>query len=203
MSFSRLLDELVESFRCLPGVGTKTAQRMAFYLLERNRSGGLVLSEKIKNALDHIGSCKQCRIFSETEVCQICQNPRRDNRVLCIVESPTDVMAIEQTSIFRGRYFVLMGHLSPLDGIGPQQLGLNLLKERLTDTELQEIIISTSHTVEGEATAHYIAELIKPFNKRISRIAHGIPSGSELEFVDGRTLANALLDRTCYEIIES
>ncbi|HLB57511.1 MAG: recombination protein RecR [Gammaproteobacteria bacterium RIFCSPHIGHO2_02_FULL_42_13] len=198
MTFSRLLDELIDALRCLPGVGPKTAQRMAFHLLERNRTGGIHLSETIVNAVKNIGHCKRCRVFSETDICQLCQNTGRDSKKLCIVESPTDIMAIEQTGIFRGYYFVLMGHLSPLDGIGPQQLGLSLLQERFKDENIQEVIISTSHTVEGEATAHYIAELAKPFKKHITRIAHGIPSGSDLEYVDGRTLANALMDRKVY-----
>src|SRR3989344_4549735 len=198
MTFSRLLDELIDALRCLPGVGPKTAQRMAFHLLERNRTGGMHLSETIVNAVKNIGHCKRCRVFSETDICQLCQNAGRDSQKLCIVESPTDIMAIEQTGIFRGYYFVLMGHLSPLDGIGPQQLGLSLLQERFKDENIQEVIISTSHTVEGEATAHYIAELAKPFKKHITRIAHGIPSGSNLDYVDGRTLANALMDRKVY-----
>lgn len=195
MSFSPLTNQLIDALRCLPGVGPKTAQRMAFHLLERDRENGKHLSEIIHQAMNKIGHCEKCRTFSETPLCNICQNPKRDPSLICLVETPADILAIEQTHIYQGLYFVLMGHLSPLDGIGPDELGLNILQKQLTESPIKEIILATSHTVEGEATAHYIKELIKPFNMKISRIAHGIPMGGELEYIDSRTLADALMDR--------
>lgn len=199
MAFSPLTHKLIESLRCLPGVGPKTAQRMAFHLLDRGRDKGLCLAQTINQALQQIGFCASCRTFSETETCKICDNLSRDNSVLCIVETPADIVAIEQTAVFRGYYFVLMGHLSPLDGIGPKELGMEQLQQRLQNSEIKEIIVATSHTVEGEATAYYISEMAKPLNIKVSRIAQGIPLGGELEFVDSRTLAGALTSRTAYE----
>jgi len=195
MSFSPLIEQLIEAFRCLPGVGPKTAQRMAFHLLHQNRDKGNHLAQAIQTAMKDIGRCHCCHNFSETDICQLCQNPKRDTTSLCIVESPADVLAIEQTSIYRGHYFVLMGHLSPIDGIGPQELGLHKLRERLTHETITEIILATNHTVEGEATAYYITEMAKPLNIKISRIARGIPSGGELEYIDSRTLTDALNSR--------
>lgn len=198
MSYSPLLSELIQALRCLPGVGPKTAQRMAFHLLERQRSQGLQLADSIANALEKIQHCQRCRNFTEDTLCSLCQNPKRDIHLLCIVESPADIIAIEQTASFRGRYFVLMGHLSPLDGIGPKELQLPLLQEQLQSGEVKEIILATNTTVEGEATAHYIAEMAKPFNIRISRLAHGIPLGGELEYVDSGTLLHAFQGRREY-----
>ena len=186
-----LLDQLIDAFTCLPGIGPKSAQRMTFYLLERNRNGGEKLGHTLLKAMNQIQHCQQCRNFCEQAICQICSNLKRDHSQLCIVETPADVLAIEQTG-YRGYYFVLMGHLSPLDGIGPKEIGMDLLKDRLQDIELEEIILATNPTIEGEATAHYIAELAKNHTKSISRIAHGVPLGGELEYIDGGTLSHAL-----------
>lgn len=199
MKFSPLVQELIESFRCLPGVGAKTAQRMAFHLLERNRHGGAKLADKLSAAMEHVGHCQQCRNFTEQELCDICLSPKRQlAEILCVVESPADVMAIEQTGEFQGRYFILMGHLSPIDGIGPDDLGLDLLSAELKKGQIKEVILATNPTVEGEATAHFIAEMTKSLNVNISRIAHGVPVGGELEFVDGNTLSHALSGRKNY-----
>lgn len=199
MKFSPLVQELIESLRCLPGVGAKSAQRMAFYLLERNRSGGHKLAQTLAQAMENIGHCQQCRTFTEQTLCSICENPRRALvEQLCVVESPADVIAIEQTGDFQGKYFVLMGHLSPIDGIGPDDLGLNILANQLASGLFKELILATNPTVEGEATAHYIAELAEQYNVNISRIAHGVPVGGELEFVDGNTLSHAFTGRKNY-----
>jgi len=194
--FSPLINELIEALRCLPGVGPKSAQRMAMHLLQRNREGGLRLGHVLLEAMDQIGCCQQCRIYSESPICPICNSQARDNAVICIVESPADVLAIENTASFRGRYFVLHGHLSPIDGVGPEQLGLDQLVQLLQNNEdIKEIILATNPTVEGEATAHYIAELLRTLPVQVSRIAHGVPIGGELEFVDGGTLTRALAGR--------
>lgn len=195
MSSSVLIEQLVSALRCLPGVGPKSAQRMAFHLLERDRDGGRRLSESLVEAMDKVGNCRVCRTLSETELCAVCDNAKRDVSLLCVVESPTDMTAIEQGTDYRGRYFVLMGRLSPLDGIGPEALGLELLADRLDSGEVQELILATNSTVEGEATAHYISEMGLRRRIRVSRIAQGIPLGGELEFVDGGTLAHALSGR--------
>jgi len=195
MAFSPLIDQLIDSLRCLPGVGPKTAQRMAFYLLNHNRDQGLQLSQSLDHAMKQVGHCNQCRTFSETELCQLCTNSKRDVQLLCIVETPADILAIEQTGVYRGYYFALMGRLSPLDGIGSDEIGIPQLRTRLSDNHIKEVIIATSHTIEGEATAHYISEIVKPLNLKLSRIAHGVPLGGELEFVDSGTLADALADR--------
>jgi recombination protein RecR len=181
--------------RCLPGVGPKTAQRMALHLLERDREGARRLVEDLKKALDSIGHCRLCRNLSEAELCAQCANPRRDRAQLCVVETPADVLAVEQAAGFTGLYFVLMGHLSPLDGIGPSELGLDRLEARLSEGEVREIILATNPTVEGEATAHYIADLAHERGVRATRIAHGVPLGGELEYIDGGTLAHAFRGR--------
>lgn len=199
MEFSPLIDNLIESLRCLPGVGPKSAQRMAFHLLERNRDGGLQLAESLKETMQHVTHCQRCRNFCETDICHICSNTKRDQNLLCIVETPADVLVIEQTHNYRGLYFVLMGHLSPLDGIGPDDLGIELLKERLIEENFSEIILATNPTVEGEATAHYIAKLTKQHNIKTSQIAHGVPLGGELEFIDGSTLSRAFSRRELVE----
>lgn len=194
--FTPLIDELIEAFRCLPGVGQKSAQRMAFHLLERDRDGGKKMAEVLARAMDQVGHCESCRTLSETPLCRICSSPNRQDSLMCVVESPADVLAIEQTGGFRGRYFVLMGHLSPIDGIGPEQVGIPQLLKRLDEVATEEIIIATNPTVEGEATAHYIAECVR--NKpdlKVTRIAHGVPVGGELEYVDGGTLAHAFMGR--------
>ena len=192
---SSLINELIEALRCLPGVGNKTAQRMAYHLLERNRDGGQRLSRVLATAMTDIGHCKECRTLTEAPVCSLCANASRDRSQLCIVETPADVMALEQATNYRGLYFVLMGHLSPLDGIGPEQLGIQQLTNRLASDNLQEVILATNPTVEGEATAHYISELAIKHNVRTTRIAHGVPLGGELEYIDGGTLAHAFSGR--------
>jgi recombination protein RecR len=192
---SPLIGGLIEALRCLPGVGPKSAQRMAFHLLERERDGGRRLVDALTAALDRVGHCATCRTLSETETCAICADPRRDPAQLCVLETPADVLAIEQAAGFRGRYFVLMGHLSPLDGIGPAQLGLDLLEQRLADAAVQEVILATNTTVEGEATAQYIADLAHAHGVRATRLAHGIPLGGELEYVDSGTLSHAFAGR--------
>lgn len=193
--FSPLIDQLIESLRCLPGVGPKSAQRMAFHLLERHRDAGRRLGSSLHEAMNKISHCKSCRTFTEHEQCTICINPRRDQRILCIVETPADVIAVEQTGGFRGIYFVLQGHLSPLDGIGPNELGIDNLLEKLKTSEIVEIILATNPTVEGEATAHYLANMLKKYPCKITRIAHGVPIGGELEYIDGSTLARAFSGR--------
>jgi recombination protein RecR len=192
---SPIVDELIQSLRCLPGVGPKSAQRMALYLLERNRTGAKRLSESIDTALQRVGHCQQCRVLTEDTLCSLCSNPARDRRLLCIVGSPADLMAIEQTGSYRGLYFVLGGHLSPIDGIGPQEIGIDALMALLAEHPVEEIILANNPTVEGEATAYYIAGLLKGRSVLISRIAHGVPVGGELEFVDGGTLSHAFNGR--------
>lgn len=196
MPGSPLIDELVEALRCLPGVGPKSAQRMVMHLLERDREGGRTLAERMRVAMDQVGHCSLCRTLTELETCDICANPARDQALLCVVETPADVVAIEQSAAYRGRYFVLLGHLSPIDGLGPAEIGLPELKVRASDPALRELIVATNPTVEGEATAHYISEMLESGGLQLSRIAHGIPVGGELEYVDGGTLAHALGGRT-------
>jgi recombination protein RecR len=195
MSFSPLIDSLVEAFRCLPGVGPKSAQRMTLHLLERDREGGQALALALQAAMSGVGHCQRCRNFSELEHCGICSDARRDSSTLCVVESPADVVAVEQTASYRGRYFVLMGHLSPIDGIGPEEIGLQYLQEQVRLNDVKEVILATNPTVEGEATAFYLTELLRPDGVQVSRIAHGVPLGGELEYVDGSTLAHALSGR--------
>ncbi|MGN6093931.1 MAG: recombination mediator RecR [Luteibacter jiangsuensis] len=192
---SRLLGELIDALRCLPGVGAKSAQRMAFHLLERESHGGLRLASALESAMRDVGNCTRCRNFSETAVCSLCASASRDRQVLCVVESPSDLAAIEQATGYRGHYFVLLGRLSPLDGLGPDELGLPLLAERLAEGDVEEMIIATNPTVEGEATAHYIGQLAKAAGIRATRLAHGVPLGGELEFVDRGTLAHAFGSR--------
>ena len=196
MKYTPTLARLIDSLRCLPGVGPKSAQRMAFYLLERDRDGGKILSQALAEALDSVGHCKRCRMLTESEFCTICASTQRDAAQLCVVESPADVVAIEQSGGFRGRYFVLMGHLSPLDGVGPAELGLDDFERLLGEGEVREVILATNPTAEGEATAHYLGELALRLGLKASRIAHGVPVGGELEYVDGGTLAHALAGRT-------
>jgi recombination protein RecR len=195
MALTPKLQALIESLRRLPGVGPKTAQRMALHLLERDRDAALAISNALADAAEGIGECQQCHSLSETAVCDICEHPGRDRTLLCVLESPIDLMAIEQTGGFAGLYFVLGGHLSPIDGIGPEDLGIDQLLDRLYQGEVQELVLATNPTVEGEATAHYIAEQLSDLDIKISRIAHGVPVGGELEFVDGGTLAHALAGR--------
>ncbi|MDB6061207.1 MAG: recR [Verrucomicrobiaceae bacterium] len=199
MKFSPLIDQLVQGLRCLPGVGPKSAQRMAFHLLERNREAGMQLAEVLQLALTQVGHCRECHTLSELDICGICSDTRRDQHMLCIVESPGDVLAFEQAGSYRGVYFVLMGHLSPIDGIGPEEIGINHLLERVQASAVSEVILATNPTVEGEATAYYITEQVKARGVLVSRIAHGVPLGGELEFVDSGTLAHALSGRRAVE----
>lgn len=195
MQFSPLLEQLIEALRCLPGVGPKTAQRMAFQLLERQREKGSYLANTILDAMQKIQHCERCRTFSETSLCKLCTSSHRDSTTLCIVENPIDMVTLEQIGIYRGLYFVLMGHLSPLDGIGPDDLGIKQLAALLAEGNIKEVILATNPTVEGEATAHYISELVKQHSIKVTRIAHGIPLGSELEYIDSGTLAHAFTGR--------
>jgi recombination protein RecR len=188
---SPLLADLIEALRCLPGVGAKTAQRMAFHVLERDRPGAKRLSERLALAVDKVGNCRRCRGFSEQDVCSLCANTSRDAHLLCIVETPVDQLAIEQATGYRGHYFVLLGRLSPMDGLGPKELGLDLLAARLAEGEIEEMIVATNPTVEGEATAHMLSQLAKAADVKASRLAHGVPLGGELEFIDRGTLAHA------------
>lgn len=195
MGSEPLLEQLIEALRCLPGVGPKSAQRMALHLLERDREGGRRLSATLAAAMERIGRCKLCRNLTEQELCRICANVQRDASLLCVVESPGDVLAIEQATGYRGRYFVLMGRLSPLDGIGPADLGLDELARRLDNSPPAEIIIATNPTVEGEATAYYLQRMAQKQGITVSRIAHGVPLGGELEFTDQSTIAHAFSSR--------
>jgi recombination protein RecR len=195
MRFSPLLEQLIEALRCLPGVGPKTAQRMALHLLTRGRDNGKRLAQSLNQAIEQIGHCQDCRIFSESDLCEICLSSHRDSAQLCVVENPIDVAAIEQTSSFRGKYFVLLGHLSPLDGIGPEEIGIAQLKLHFERGVINEVIIATNPTVEGEATAHYISELAKQYSIKVTRIARGVSIGSELEYIDPTTLAHAFTGR--------
>jgi len=192
---SPLLQKLINDLRCLPGVGPKSAQRMAFHLLEHDKQGAIGLAESLIKAMENIGHCSRCRTFSEHNICTICQSPKRDNQLLCIVESPADVRALEQATDYKGLYFVLMGHLSPIDGVGPEQIGIPQLRQKLQDEPIREVILATNPTVEGETTAHYISELVRSFNIVPTRIAHGVPVGGELEYVDINTLSHAFQGR--------
>ena len=197
MSFSPLTEQLIQALRTLPGVGPKSAQRMALHLLERDREGAQRLADNLHKAVAGVGHCQQCRLLSEDDLCHICSNPDRNPSLLCVVENPSDVTAIESAGGYDGLYFVLMGHLSPIDGIGPEDIGAHLLMQRLAENQIQELILATNTTVEGEATAHYLSTQAREQSPdlTISRIAHGIPVGSELEQVDGTTLHHALSGR--------
>jgi recombination protein RecR len=195
MAHTPLINRLIEALRCLPGVGPKSAQRMAYHVLEREREGGRRLATALEDAIERVGHCKRCRTLSEDELCPICADTRRDPELLCVVETPADVHAVDQATQFRGGYFVLMGHLSPLDGIGPDELGLDRLATRFDEGVIKEVILATNPTVEGEATAHYIGELARARHIRATRIAHGVPLGGELEYIDGGTLSHAFSGR--------
>ncbi|QQZ27979.1 DNA replication and repair protein RecR [Thiothrix caldifontis] len=198
MSESSLLKELVDALRCLPGIGSRTAQRMAFHLLENDRRSGERLADVMGRAMRDIKHCSRCRTLTEHDTCRICANPARQPQLLCVVEHPSDVVAVEQATGYRGYYFVLGGRLSPLDGIGPEDIGLDVLEARLDEGEVQELILATNPTVEGEVTAHYISELAAKRGIPASRIAHGVPMGSELEYVDSGTLSHAFEGRRKY-----
>lgn len=195
MKQSPLVQSLIDAFTCLPGVGARSAQRMAYHLLERNREGGVALAQSLEAAMQGVEHCQRCRNFAEATLCPVCADERRDHALVCVVESPADVLAIELSGEYRGRYFVLMGHLSPIDGVGPDEIGLDRLANQLHDGDVREVILATGTTVEGEATAHYIHEMAIANGAVVSRIAQGVPMGGELEFVDGVTLAHALKGR--------
>jgi recombination protein RecR len=195
MLYPPTLNRLIEALRCLPGVGPKSAQRMAFHLLERDRDGAGEISAALTAATESLGHCRRCRMFAEGDSCPICAATTRDRTLLCVVESPADVVAIEQSASFRGCYFVLMGHLSPLDGVGPSEIGIDAFERLLGEGEVREVILATNPTVEGEATAHFLAEVAARLGLNATRIAHGVPVGGELEYVDGGTLAHALAGR--------
>lgn len=195
MLYPPSLNRLIEALRCLPGVGPKSAQRMAFHLLERDRDGAREIAAALTGATTTLGHCSRCRMFAEGERCPTCAATNRDRSLLCVVESPADVVAIEQSASFRGCYFVLMGHLSPLDGVGPAEIGIEAFERLLAEGEVREVILATNPTVEGEATAHFLAGVVGRHGLKASRIAHGVPVGGELEYVDGGTLAHALAGR--------
>jgi len=194
-----MIETLNKAFCALPGVGAKTAQRFVYHLLERNREGGFELAKALVDAMEHVKHCSSCRTLSEKTICNICANHNRDDTQLCIVETPTDIHAIEQSSVYKGKYFVLSGYLSPIDGIGATELGLDELEQKLRDQNVEEIILATNATVEGEVTAHYISNMAKQFDVQITRIAHGIPIGGELEYADINTIAHALSGRKSYD----
>jgi len=189
------LEALIEALRCLPGVGPKSSQRMAYYLLQRDRQGAQRLAETLGHALETIRHCQGCNTFTEQEVCDLCASAHRDSSVLCVVETPADQLMIEQTHAYQGRYYILMGRLSPLDGVGPEQLALDRLMRRALDGVVQEVILATNFTIEGEATAHYVGQLLRPRGIQVSRIARGLPVGGELEYTDAGTVAQALIER--------
>lgn len=195
MSDNNLVEQLIQALRVMPGIGPKSAQRIAFHLLQRDRDGARYLSQVLAEAMDKINNCQRCRNLTEETICNICNNPRRDQSVICVVESPIDVLALEQATDFNGLYFVLMGHLSPLDGIGPEDVGMGLLAERLKAEDIKEVILATNLTVEGEATAFYINDLTKDSDVQCSRIAQGVPLGGELEYIDKGTIAHAFSGR--------
>ncbi len=195
MKHTPALARLIDALRVLPGVGPKSAQRMAFHLLQDGRDGARALTASLEAALEKVGRCRRCRMLTESEFCFICSTPQRDASLMCVVESPADVVAIEQSGGYRGRYFVLMGHLSPLDGIGPEQLGIREFEASLEEGEIAEVILATNTTVEGEATAHFLSDLVRQRGLKATRIAHGVPIGGELEYIDGGTLAHALAGR--------
>jgi len=198
MSEINLLDQLMEALKCLPGVGNKSAQRIAFHLLERDREGGRRLSRSLAEAMEKIGHCQRCRTLSEKELCRLCASSNRNDAQLCIIETPAELMAIEQATDYRGRYFVLGGRLSPLDGIGPQELGLEQLDAVLSEGLVKELILATNPTIEGEVTAHYLSDMAVNYQVKVTRIAHGVPLGGELEYVDGGTLSHAFAGRRDY-----
>lgn len=189
------IDDLIEALRCLPGVGPKSAQRMALHLLERDRGGAVTLGAALHNAAQRVGRCQQCRNLAEGPLCALCASERRDGSLLCVVENPGDILAIEAAGAYRGKYFVLLGHLSPIDGVGPEEIGLPVLEARAREGDIEEVILATNPTAEGEATAFYVTRMLEPLVPKISRIAHGVPLGGELEYVDSSTLTHAFSGR--------
>lgn len=198
MNYSPLIDELIKALQCQPGIGARSAQRICFHLLERDREGALALSNALQNAATKVGRCSSCRTFTEADICTICSSSKRNREQLCIVENPSDVVAIEKSTDYRGCYFVLLGRLSPLDGLGPKEIGLDQLESRLKLGEVKEIILATNPTVEGEATAHYVADIAHGLGIRTTRIAHGVPVGGELDYIDSGTIAHAFSGRRDY-----
>lgn len=194
--FSEKVENLIEALARLPSIGNKTAQRLAIHILQNDRSGGAALAAALQTAVDSVGNCRDCRNLAEDSLCQICSDPKRDNSIICVVEGPMDVLAIEQATHFKGKYFVLMGRLAPLDGIGPTEIGLDTLEARLQNGDVEELILATNITVEGDATAYYINELAKRYGVKSSRIAFGVPMGGELEYIDSHTLGHAFDSRT-------
>ena len=199
MNFSPAIEELIEALRCLPGVGPKSAQRMTLHLLERDRAGAESLAGALSTAVNKVEHCKRCRNLTELDICEICIDPKRDGKTICVVETPADVLAVEMSGSFRGLYYVLMGHLSPIDGIGPREIGLDMFHQRVVEEGICEVILATNPTVEGEATAYYLTDLLQAEEVKLSRIAHGVPLGGELEYVDGSTLAHAFSGRRLVE----
>ncbi len=195
MNFSPAIEDLIQALRCLPGVGPKSAQRMTLHLLERDRAGADNLAAALLDAVNKVDHCQRCRNFTELDICEICIDPRRDTSIICVVETPADVLAVEMSGSFKGIYYVLMGHLSPIDGIGPEEIGLDRFHRRVVEEGVSEVILATNPTVEGEATAYYLIDLLQGDGVKVSRIAHGVPLGGELEYVDGSTLAHALTGR--------
>jgi recombination protein RecR len=195
MNFSPAIEDLIQALRCLPGVGPKSAQRMTLHLLERDRAGADNLAAALLDAINKVDHCQRCRNFTELDVCEICIDPRRDASIICVVETPADVLAVEMSGSFKGIYYVLMGHLSPIDGIGPEEIGLDRFHRRVVEEGVSEVILATNPTVEGEATAYYLIDLLQGDGVKVSRIAHGVPLGGELEYVDGSTLAHAFTGR--------
>jgi len=195
MNFSPAIEQLIQALRCLPGVGPKSAQRMTLHLLERDRAGADNLAAALLDAVNKVDHCQRCRNFTELDICEICIDPRRDTSIICVVETPADVLAVEMSGSFKGIYFVLMGHLSPIDGIGPEEIGLDRFHRRVVEEGIAEVILATNPTVEGEATAYYLIDLLQGDGVKVSRIAHGVPLGGELEYVDGSTLAHAFSGR--------
>ena len=198
MTHPSALQHLIEALRCLPGVGPKSAQRIAYYLLHRDRRGAEALTTSLANALSVVKHCRRCNNFSEQEICERCDSPRRDPSLLCVVETPVDMNMVEQTMAFSGLYYVIMGRLSPLDGVGPKELHFDRILSRITDGDVREVVLATNYTNEGEATAHYLAEMIRVKGVAVSRIARGVPVGGELEYVDSGTLAQAMRERRSY-----
>lgn len=195
MEFSPLISQLIQAFRCLPSVGPKTAQRMAFHLLERNKLAAKHLAETLLVSLEKVGYCSSCRTLTEEETCQLCLSPNRDSSLLCIVETPADMLALEASGVYKGKYFVLLGQLSPLDGLGPEDLGLDQLLVKLAEEQIEEVILATNPTLEGETTAYYLAQLLADKPIKVSHLAQGVPLGGELEFLDGGTLQRAFAGR--------
>jgi recombination protein RecR len=192
---SPALEDLIEALRCIPGIGPKSAQRTAYHLLQHDKAGAGRLADALATALKSVRRCAKCNTFAEDELCTLCASPKRDATQLCVVETPGDLLMMEQTLAYNGLYFVLMGRLSPLDGIGPREIGLDVMQRRLEGNEVKEVIVATNFTNEGEATAHYIGEMLKGRELRITRIARGVPVGGELEYIDTGTLAQAVVER--------